>query len=547
MQLQTRPSKNNVKVTRSWLAGLITTLVAFSYLLMGCDIERQSRRDSEIVQEGGPGIENTHLTVTNSLKRRVFYRPVQSTPLIRIAKPAEPTCNLGAKCAEPVEAKVVNGVLSGPRAESVATRSTVAIYLSDDGQTGRFACSGTVVGGQWILTAMHCVFETLRDGTLKVLGPNRLFVAFNENSPRPEDFRVVEQVSPYFSLSEMPENCRTFLVTQGQEYCPQDLALLKVSASYRGGVPTHYLANSLLDSFSAGMTAPSGVGPLPPANPNVRLAGFGFNRFDSNSQQFTGEIAVLREGDARVDFFSSDELIYETVPTANQSIAAGDSGGPNFYRPVNMTEYFQAGVNSYGYIDGSGRAGYVNVAKFLPWLRSIVGNIVTDRTLRIAKPVYRTYAAYANPGFHDYTASIRDYFSEYWSRGWTLEGLNFWAFSGAHANSNLVPIYHVKTPNSTTRYLTLNKAEHDVLVNAGWISMGVLEEAYLLPPVSIITTPGLTKTGCKPNPKSGLVEVFHNYNPNNGEHFFPMSKGECDYLLSIGWEQHSSLGYGPIP
>jgi hypothetical protein len=92
-------------------------------------------------------------------------------------------------------------------------------------------------------------------------------------------------------------------------------------------------------------------------------------------------------------------------------------------------------------------------------------------------------------------------------------------------------VWRLYNPNGAQHYYTLNTAERDSLVAAGWNFENTT--GYMYPTIPQVTA---------------VREVFHMYKPNapgEGDRLYTLSTAERDALLASGaWQQHTSLGFG---
>lgn len=95
----------------------------------------------------------------------------------------------------------------------------------------------------------------------------------------------------------------------------------------------------------------------------------------------------------------------------------------------------------------------------------------------------------------------------------------------------LDPVYRLYLdpthPGGDKHYYTTSPLEFHVLVSAGWND----------------ETTGHTVFALHSNPVAGAVPLHMLYNPNDGEHYYTLSDGERDILVSLGWQFQRDEGY----
>lgn len=88
-------------------------------------------------------------------------------------------------------------------------------------------------------------------------------------------------------------------------------------------------------------------------------------------------------------------------------------------------------------------------------------------------------------------------------------------------DSTPVESYRLYNPNTGEHFYTNNKAEHDMLVKAGWN----------------------TETRTWKLPTKSDYPIYRLYNPNSGDHHYTLNSGEKDALVGYGWKDEGVAMY----
>jgi secreted trypsin-like serine protease len=221
------------------------------------------------------------------------------------------------------------GIVGGSAvmAGSLVSRSVVAIYGPKFG-----LCSGTLISGNAVLTAAHCV--PTEPGV-------QLYVIFNV---------TIKGASPANSrpVVKMYANPRWGTSNTGKDN--GDLAVMKFS----GSLPPGYAPAKFLPT--PGLVA-NGVA--------VMLSGYGVT--DGVADTGAG---VLRNTTTTITdvHFSQTEVLLDQ--RNGRGTCSGDSGGPAFL--VSSGVYYLWGVVSRGDKDCKATGIYTNALDYLPWINQIL-------------------------------------------------------------------------------------------------------------------------------------------------------------------------------
>lgn len=207
-------------------------------------------------------------------------------------------CSTGAAPDEGPKKRVVGGYNARPNQFPF----TVVLRKND-----RFACGGSIINSQWVLTAKHCV---------RGASTSSLKITAGEHS---------------LSSSESTEQSRR--VSRVVSHSSRDLALLKLSSPL---------------SFNASVKKID-IAALPDVNRYFVVAGWGATNANGTGSSDTLKYYTPKRADSSVCGSISGEFCGDDSTNRDWQACYGDSGGPAFY--------YDRGWRLAGAVQGASRTG----------------------------------------------------------------------------------------------------------------------------------------------------------------------------------------------
>ena len=268
--------------------------------------------------------------------------------------PVNPLDELGAK-EQPgsTDLEFRARIIGGATAQADAYPSIVALVRPGFGNFNtRLFCGGTVVATRWVMTAAHCVFDSVD----QQLDPQRIRVVEGTNDLAQNNTQLVRDVA---QIIVHPD----FDITLDLQ--PFDMALLEMVQDSEQPVATLFAGNTvdLIGRFTS-------------------IAGWGATNFDNPSNpEFPTQL-----NDAAVPIIHNDVCnapdSYDGSIVPSQVCAGfregqvdacvGDSGGPLYIEENN--ELVQVGITSFGIgcAEPLFYGIYTDISHFLPWLSQFI-------------------------------------------------------------------------------------------------------------------------------------------------------------------------------
>ncbi|XP_058825713.1 chymotrypsinogen A-like [Topomyia yanbarensis] len=229
----------------------------------------------------------------------------------------------------------------------------VALYHRK-GRSVEYACGGTIINDQYILTAAHCVMNSVNGFQLT---PNRLFVRMGIHDlesfdPKSVQQHEVEKVHKFANFTRLID----------------DIALLELSTIIRFNPYVQPVCVNLEPNITGDFGTVVGWGLMEDDETSATL-----KRAD---MPVIDPVACLKSD--RVFFGQTlDDGLFCAGYTNGTSVCNGDSGGGFFFKRANS--WFVGGIVSFSqtrsggtnYCYTKGYGVFTRVQKYLPWIREI--------------------------------------------------------------------------------------------------------------------------------------------------------------------------------
>ncbi|MGC4120302.1 MAG: trypsin-like serine protease [Myxococcales bacterium] len=250
------------------------------------------------------------------------------------------------------------------------TAHTAVAYIEISTSAGGASCTGTLVNGNWVVTAAHCTWDCYPESTCSqvdrgINNTNAYYVCFTQpGSITPDNNRcsTVTEVHRHPSW-DTNKSARTNIY--------DDVAVLKLASNAQTKwsiTPIPVLPSTLLSNLTAGTT--------------VEYSGFGLQNYPNNCG-YNCPSGTRYHVSAKLDkvcyssggcYLSSGGVASNNTICGSQTpggTCSGDSGGPAFLK-VNGTEYV-VGATSYGDQNCALFGCSTNLAKFESFLSQYLG------------------------------------------------------------------------------------------------------------------------------------------------------------------------------
>lgn len=237
--------------------------------------------------------------------------------------------------------EIIGGVKVSPADPIAASTVMIVGQTTNNGTTGEYICSASIIAQDLIVTAAHCVAEDPANPT----DPAKIFVVFSTHLPASASDPSVHRISGYLVHSGWSAAI--------QQPDAHDVAVIR----FEGGLPAGYQPAQLLgtQNLSAGET--------------VTLAGYGISTIRDTDGSTAG---TLRQVNVRIaQFYGQTEVAVDE--THGKGSCNGDSGGPAFVS--NGGELLLWGVTSRGDPSCATDGIYTNLGYYLDFLNEAANDL----------------------------------------------------------------------------------------------------------------------------------------------------------------------------
>lgn len=219
--------------------------------------------------------------------------------------------------------EIVNGEIPDASQKDAVTLSTVAITSPRHIKKGQSFCTGTIIKENVIMTAAHCINETMLDQYIITFGRTVQEAYSNQKTARIINAVVHED---FYSAN-----------------AGNDIALILIEKN----IPEPYMVAPIFKSEIKDSSI-------------FKIAGFGITKYKNPST----ETGTLRQATVYFDGpFNKNQIILKGKN--GEDTCQGDSGGPAYI--IEDGIHFVAGITSWGY--GCGNKGYyTDVRLFNEWI-----------------------------------------------------------------------------------------------------------------------------------------------------------------------------------
>jgi hypothetical protein len=302
----------------------------------------------------------------------------------------------GIALAETPEQRIVGGQEADP---GEWPWQVALVQKGEDAYFGQF-CGGSLLSAGWVLTAAHCVEDTVASEVDVIAGIHDL------RTPDPDYQRVA--VSTIAVHPEWDPNTYD-----------NDIALLKLNSS----ILPRPASGSVLPIAFANLV-PANAGSL--AGQTATVTGWG-NRAaqpDPGGSDFPDrlhevQVPIITNADCQAGYPSlTANMLCAGFDEGGKDSCQGDSGGP-LVIPASGNNWQQAGIVSYG--DGCAKPGkpgvYTRVSQYIEWINTTMGGTTGDNlvflpvSLNMSAPVAQPLR---NGNFEDGPVVWRQFSQQGW-------------------------------------------------------------------------------------------------------------------------------------